>query len=457
MRCNLLLLFTLSFQLVFSQTTENTVTLTTSGTGKTLEEAKNNALRSAIEQAFGAFISSKTEILNDEIVKDEVVTLSNGSIQRYVVLSEAKTSNDLFITSIKSDVSITNLTKYCVSKGVVVEFNGSLFSTNLKLQKLNEEAEFKAVLNLCETSKEILISAMDFNVEATEPVQIDANNDEYQIQYTVNCTTNNNYNIFKEYFSKTATGISMSLDEFKEYQKLKKNVYSFVIEGQTQIKSQDKKGNTIITKSTAIDTIRLRNIKSAVAFQNFFIRSNGVTLNFNIKNDIETIFINSCSSNCSDNRFKISESRYSHDLKTNKWILNFGGIDSYGNGLSGSVSFPDFVFFGQLESSTRRQKIKSSELFYCFVNEENMRKRYFGVQEDQKLFTTQTTIGYDPLLCRNIFYPTEFFDDYRIPYCFGVLRFDQNLNFKHSIKCNYTIEELSKITFIKVEQLKQSN
>ena len=37
--------------------TDKTVTLTVSGTGKTLEEARLNALRSAIEQAFGAFIS----------------------------------------------------------------------------------------------------------------------------------------------------------------------------------------------------------------------------------------------------------------------------------------------------------------------------------------------------------------------------------------------------------------
>ena len=42
---------------------DKTVTLTVSGTAKTIEESKLNALRSAIEQAFGAFISSKTEIL----------------------------------------------------------------------------------------------------------------------------------------------------------------------------------------------------------------------------------------------------------------------------------------------------------------------------------------------------------------------------------------------------------
>ena len=42
---------------------DKTVTLTVSGQGQTQDEAKQNALRNAIEQAFGTFISSNTEIL----------------------------------------------------------------------------------------------------------------------------------------------------------------------------------------------------------------------------------------------------------------------------------------------------------------------------------------------------------------------------------------------------------
>ena len=86
MKFTLLFAFITAINVMYSQTTENIVTLTTSGTGKTIEEAKNNALRSAIEQAFGAFISSKTEILNDEIVKDEIVSLSGGSILNYEII-----------------------------------------------------------------------------------------------------------------------------------------------------------------------------------------------------------------------------------------------------------------------------------------------------------------------------------------------------------------------------------
>ena len=67
-----LLFLVLLLSLSINAQDDKTVTLNVSGTGKNLEDAKTNALRSAIEQAFGAFISSKTEILNDNLVKDEI-------------------------------------------------------------------------------------------------------------------------------------------------------------------------------------------------------------------------------------------------------------------------------------------------------------------------------------------------------------------------------------------------
>ena len=59
---------------------DKTVTLIVSGQGNTKDEAKQNALRSAIEQAFGTFVSSKTEILNDELV-DFIVAWCIGQVQ----------------------------------------------------------------------------------------------------------------------------------------------------------------------------------------------------------------------------------------------------------------------------------------------------------------------------------------------------------------------------------------
>ena len=67
-------------------TTERTITITVSGSGKTQDEAKQSALRSAIEQAFGTFISAKTEILNDQVISDQITSVASGNIQAYDIL-----------------------------------------------------------------------------------------------------------------------------------------------------------------------------------------------------------------------------------------------------------------------------------------------------------------------------------------------------------------------------------
>ena len=59
---------------------DKTVTITVIGQGKTMEEARTNALKNSIEQVFGSFLSSKTQIINDSIYKDEILSISNGDI-----------------------------------------------------------------------------------------------------------------------------------------------------------------------------------------------------------------------------------------------------------------------------------------------------------------------------------------------------------------------------------------
>ena len=117
---------------------DKTATLTVSAQGQTISEAKQNALRVAIEQAFGAFISSNTEILNDELIKDEIVSVSNGNIQDYEVISEVELPNSGYATTLKATVSVTKLTSFVESKGGIVEFKGGLFAVNMMQQELNK-------------------------------------------------------------------------------------------------------------------------------------------------------------------------------------------------------------------------------------------------------------------------------------------------------------------------------
>jgi hypothetical protein len=111
---------------IYSQE-DKSVELTTTGTGITKDIAIHNALRSAIEQAFGVFISSKTEILNDELLTEQIIAVSNGNIQQYEIISEIQINNNTeYAVSVKSKVSISKLISFIESKGIEVEFKGSL-------------------------------------------------------------------------------------------------------------------------------------------------------------------------------------------------------------------------------------------------------------------------------------------------------------------------------------------
>ena len=218
----LLVAFTIN---VNAQDAEKTVTLIVSGQGKTQDEAKQNALRSAIEQAFGAFISSKTEILNDDLVKDEIVSISNGNIQKFDVISEVKTPDGNFATSLKAIVSVTQLTSFVQSKGVEIEFKGSLFAFNINQQILNENNELKLMEDLCVVIRKLSDASFDYSIQASDPISINNSSKEWRIPIKISVSPNKNFVNCVNYFYQTLKGLSLSIDEAKNYTKLGKKVY----------------------------------------------------------------------------------------------------------------------------------------------------------------------------------------------------------------------------------------
>lgn len=109
------------------------VTLVVTGEGLTREAATTNALRSAIEQTYGVFVSANTEILNDELVRDEIATISSGNIQKYNEIACIDLPNGNKEVTLQATVSVSKLVSYAQSKGAECEFAGAAFGANLKL------------------------------------------------------------------------------------------------------------------------------------------------------------------------------------------------------------------------------------------------------------------------------------------------------------------------------------
>jgi predicted RNase H-like HicB family nuclease len=238
---NLLLLLTIAFAITAAAQDEKTVTLVVSGQGETLDEAKQNALRSAIEQAFGTFISSNTEILNDDLVKDEIVSVANGNIQKFEIISEVEIPDLGYATTLKATVSVSKLTSFIESKGGEVEIKGSLFAFNINQQILNETSEERAIADLVIVLKNLIDKSFDYSVSSGTPEIIDGNNENWNIPIIITVNTNANFLMMYEYLVKTLNSISLSEEEVPNYLDLGKDVFFIGFKEPKVMKESSKK------------------------------------------------------------------------------------------------------------------------------------------------------------------------------------------------------------------------
>jgi hypothetical protein len=229
-KINLILIGLLFTTQLLSQTKENSVSLTTSGTGKSIEEAKNNALRSAIEQAFGAFISSKTELLNDEVVSDQITSVTSGNIQSFEIKSQDKLPNEIWSITISCIVSVDKLISFVQSKGISVEIKGGLFSINVKQQILNENAEIDNIVSLIGNIHEPLQNSFDYIINAGKPQARDNSNEKWGVTLNVTANTNENFVFCANYLFNTLKSISLSSNEVEEYKAINKDVFPIKIQ-----------------------------------------------------------------------------------------------------------------------------------------------------------------------------------------------------------------------------------
>ena len=80
------------------------VVVTAFGKGKTKEEARKNAFRSAIEKAVGVYVDAESMMQNYEMVKDRVNTISNADITKCETLKEERLKSGGYGVQIRATV-----------------------------------------------------------------------------------------------------------------------------------------------------------------------------------------------------------------------------------------------------------------------------------------------------------------------------------------------------------------
>ncbi len=161
-------LFYLFIVSTFFASAKEDISLTVSGISSSKEAAITQALRSAIEQTYGAFVSSNTDILNDELVKDEIVTISQGCIKQYKELSCTTLTNGLVSVTLDVTVSLSHLVSYAQSKGASAELAGATFAENIRMYEFNKTNELSVISNLYSTLKGSS-PGFDFKMNISDP------------------------------------------------------------------------------------------------------------------------------------------------------------------------------------------------------------------------------------------------------------------------------------------------
>ena len=218
-------LFVLGTTNTFSQTASKEVSITASGSDKTLEDAKQAALRSATEQAFGAFISSKTEIFNDQVVANQMSSVSSGNIKSFSILNESQLPDGSWGVTLKAVVSVNKLTSFVEAKGIAIEIKGGMFALNIKQQLLNEQGEIKAVSEMVGLLHEPMQISFDYVIKSSDPKSLDAENKNWEIPLMVTAMTNKDIDFCANYCIKTLAAYSLSSEEVTSYKSLNKAVF----------------------------------------------------------------------------------------------------------------------------------------------------------------------------------------------------------------------------------------
>jgi len=160
------------------------------GLGATPDEALKDAFRNAVRQVVGAYVNSESQIKNDQIISDEVLTFSDGFIERY---EENGTSfkDGVYYKSIRAVVEKRDvLTRLRFANIAVAEVDGKgLFAEAISTLEAERAAERMlqrilndypaTVLNVVIVSKPRVIDKSDREAKVSYDIKVGIDTSKY--------------------------------------------------------------------------------------------------------------------------------------------------------------------------------------------------------------------------------------------------------------------------------------
>jgi hypothetical protein len=196
------------------------IDLTVSGRGASKDSAILTALKSAINQGFSSFITTNTKIINDSLINDEVVQMSNGTINKFTILTSDSISNNDYSVVLKVLMAVNRMNDIVKSKGIESELDGAEFAFNQKLRILNDQNELKTLKSTLDIALSLFKKSIDYKVIAFDPIASVDKSSNWEVPVNIDFQFNQNIKLFSSYLYNNFIKLSLTFSDFQNYKKL---------------------------------------------------------------------------------------------------------------------------------------------------------------------------------------------------------------------------------------------
>ena len=208
----------------------NDVLVKSCGTGKNKQEATLSALRFALADAYGTYISSRSSINTEDLFTDETVMITNGYIKSY---KEIEYNESTKIIKLNVIVSVDKLNKYVNNHGSSVSINGSSLIANNEVTGSNNESVHISFNHILEKLTDISTKCYNYKLDVDEPVIY---GNKVILNISIKCTDNIiQQNTFQNVYDKALSDAYKHYDMSNEYVKFQINKFNEAVNTITRL------------------------------------------------------------------------------------------------------------------------------------------------------------------------------------------------------------------------------
>jgi len=133
--------------ITFSVNAADTKQVEVSGVGETLSAAKADAVRQAVEKVVKSYVSSDLIISNDDVIRDKVISYSNGFVEKVAVVNQSRRSDGLFEVKVIATVSTRKVIRKLEDENIAVTELESESMFAQATSSMNTENSFRELLS----------------------------------------------------------------------------------------------------------------------------------------------------------------------------------------------------------------------------------------------------------------------------------------------------------------------